>query len=209
MSKITPRVYIVEPYADSALKHVQQIRMLFHTWGWEVKKISPDDKTYYENSVLVVPDTGGLNACVSYCFTGGSLTPPHVAPQDQAIEWFRLKTLHYYVGKGIPILGLGHSSSLIFAEVVGGGLIFGSDGFSREAPNHKLPHVEDDEGFICTKPKMVCGGLDKTQPHAFGEELIVLADQLLKYHGKGGGHPASVKEPINPSLGSSGGKITL
>lgn len=201
------RVYIVDPYSDDLLRHVQQVRMLFFSWGWEVKKISPDDRSYHENCIVLLPDTGGLNACELYCLEGGTNLPPHVRPQDQGIEWFRLKTLHYYVQKGIPVLGLGYSSYLTFAEVLRGQLIFGPDGITREAAGEKLPYKEDTEGFKCFKPHKVCGGLDAIQPHLYGEELIVLADELLKYHGKGGRKTSNVLVPVPTSPNNRADKL--
>jgi len=192
------RLLLLEPYADETMKHVQEIRMLFINNGWEVQKLTPDCKTYHENSVLIIPDTGGLNGNASYCFNADSWMPPHVKPQDQGVEYFRLNRLLYYVQKHIPVIGLGYSAYVIFAEVLKGTLQFGPDGMSVGTSKIKA-HLET-ELFFCPQKHYVCGGMFAEKNQNYGEELIIFAEQMLKYGGQGG----NVKVPVpNPPSDTS------
>lgn len=175
------RLILLEPFRRETSAHVHYVRMLFLSNGWEVQKISPDQKTYHENGILLLPDSSGLNGCVSYCMDEDAWMPPNIPAQDQAVEFFRLNVLKYYINKGIPILGLGYSSLLTFAEVLGGKLIFGQDGMSRGAQKYKI--VDDDGVFYSTVPGKICAGFDQYAPFEYGEELVVTAEKLLSHHG--------------------------
>lgn len=167
--------------------------MLFLNFGWEVYKLTPDCKTYHENCVLIVPDTGGLNGNASYCFNEDSWMPPHVRPQDQGIEYFRLNRLLYYVQKNIPVIGLGYSAYLIFAEVLKGTLQFGSDGLSIGTSKIKASY--DEVAFQCPQKHYVCGGLFAERSKGYGEDLIVFAENMLKHGNSGGNAKVLVPNP--------------
>lgn len=194
-----PRILLLEPY--TRVKHVAKLRDMFFANGWQVQKISPDQKAYSEDSILIVPDTGGINSNVSYCGMEDLILPFNCPPQDQGVEYFRLNTLHYYINKKIPILGIGYSSYLIFAEVLGGKLFQGPDGISRAV----LPKIVDDEqGFLSSIPKKVCAGFDQqySKEVPFAEDLIILADKLLKLREGDGSNLVPVPVPKDNLPGS-------
>lgn len=194
-----PRVLLLEPY--TRVKHVAKLRDMFFANGWQVQKISPDQKTYCEDSILVIPDTGGINANVAYCVSEGLLLPFNCPPQDQAVEYFRLNTLMYYINKKTPILGIGMSSYLTFAEVLGGKLFQGPDGISRAV----MPKIVDDsQGFLSSIPKKICAGFDQlySKDVQYGEDLIILADKLLKLREGDGTTLVPVTVPKVPKSGS-------
>lgn len=84
----------------------------------KVRIITHDEQRWLEGCVLILPNTGGLNANISYCDKSMLFEPP----QCNRLEYFRLNHLYWYVNKGTPIVGLGHSSWLIFGEVLKGKL---------------------------------------------------------------------------------------
>ena len=129
--------------------------------------------------------------------------PPHVRPQDQGVEYFRLNRLQYYVQKNIPVIGLGYSAYVIFAEVLKGTLNFGSDGLSIGTSKIKANY--DVEQFFCPQKHYVCGGMFKERGLGYGEDLVVFAEQMLKYGGQGG----SIKVTIPNTPPDTSAKIIV
>lgn len=172
--EVVPRLLLMEPFGR--LKHVNKIRLLFLSHGWQVHKVSPDEKTYATNGVLLLPDTKGINANVSYFRTGGTACVPHIRPQDQAMEHHRLNSLAYYMQKGIGVMGLGTSAFLIFAEALQGNLSYGSEGLWFGASRLKLLDPPDNQTgkFFHDKPRV--GGIVE---YNINEELVIFAEQFL------------------------------
>lgn len=195
-----PRLLLPEPFGR--LKHVQKLRCLFLENGWEVKKVSIGEKTYHENAVLILPDTKGINATISYFQSGGTFTVPNIPPQDQAIEHFRLHQLQYFVHRKIGVLGLGTSAFLIFAEVLRGNLQYGRDGLWYGDSKTKLldPPGSDSQGrFFHDKP--LAAGLAE---YKYNEDLVLFAEKLLPK--KGGGELVKITVP-NPQPSPKGGDL--
>lgn len=120
-----PEVLILNPYGRQFLPQVYKLRMTFLEQDFKVRLLEKDDRPYTNYGAVLVPDTGGLNSTVGYCI--GNVCVP---PQDNAVEYWRLNTLQYFVNKQIPIAGIGMSAFLIFAEVLRGKLQYGPDGMS-------------------------------------------------------------------------------
>ena len=168
-----PKILIVEPFGGQYIQQIHQLRLLFNKNGWEVRKIEPYDRIYNPRAVLLIPDTGGLNCNMEYM-----LEMANTPPQDNGIEYFRTHTLHYYVKKNIPILGLGTSAYLTFAEVCSGKLLFGNDGLSCGASKKKTDVYNDH--FVGPN----CGGLFQ---FGLNEDLVLFAESLLPRNSPTGG----------------------
>jgi hypothetical protein len=163
--KNAQKAFIANPYGFHLAEHVYKIRMLFLRYGWQVQLLETETRTYHPNCVLIIPDTGGINTNVSYFKTPA----PGIPPQDQGIESFRLNSLHYWVNKKVPIIGLGYSAFLTFAEVCGGNLLCGSDGLSFM--HRKDVDIYETKFF----GKRAAGFVD----YQIDESLISLAESLL------------------------------
>jgi len=159
-----PKVFIVNPDSFLLAEHVHQLRMLFIVNGWQVQLLEHGTRTYHPRAVLIIPDTGGINTNVSY-FTSPA---PGIPPQDQGVERFRLHDFHYWVKKGVPILGLGYSAFLTFAEL-GGKLYCGSDGLGFI--QQKNVDIYHDKFFGKNSAGLVDYKVD--------ESIVVLAETLL------------------------------
>lgn len=165
--KNKPTVIIVDPIGDFLLNHVHCLRKLFQADGWDVVKIEPDRKYYSDKAVVLVPDTGGLNTTVQY-FISDAATPA-LAGQDNAIEYFRLNMLQWYVKKNMPILGIGTSAYLIFAELLRGKIMWGMDGLSYGHTSTEILQLEN--GILTPKTGCWTGPVD--------EDLCLFARTLL------------------------------
>ena len=159
-----PKVFIVNPDSFSLAHHVYQLRMLFMVNDWQVQLLEHDARTYHPKSVVLIPDTGGINTNVSYFRSSA----PGIPPQDQGIERFRLHSMQYWVNKKVPILGLGYSAFLTFAEL-GGTLYCGKDGLGF---NHKKGvDIYHDKFFAHNAAGLVNYEID--------ENIVLLAESLL------------------------------
>jgi hypothetical protein len=168
MLSTSKTLLLFEPSGSQYLTQVHQIKTLFQREEWYVEKLQPYTKIYNPNAVILIPDTAGLNVNMEYVKTK---FPPIFPPQDPGLEYFRLNFLHYYVKKKMPILGIGTSSFLIFAEVCKGNLIFGADGLSWGAT--KLPNVDTNTNNFVGP---YCGGLLN---FSINEDLCEFAEALL------------------------------
>jgi hypothetical protein len=165
-----PVLFLLEPL--KRIKHVAKLRDLFVSCGWEVRKISPEQKTFHPYSVLLVPDTKGINMNLSY-FKGNGGRPVFYRGQDNGVEYFRLNTLDYWVKKNTPILGLGTSAFVIFAEVLQGVIVTGYEGLSFGRTDSDL--LVNNENEFLSLPK--AGGKVNFN---LDEELVHFAESLLR-----------------------------
>lgn len=167
------RALVVLPY-DFGLKEAMSVARLFLSFpGWEVKFLTPTDKHVHPASVIILPNTGGIYPFASYFYGNVGVVPP----QDNAIEEFRLKTLHYYMQKGTGIFGLGSSAYLTFAEVLGGKLdvIPGSTSLVYAGDIHKKAYFEG-ETFYSQKPGALCAGMGN---YELNEDLVAFVEQVF------------------------------
>jgi len=135
-----------------------------------------------------------MNGCIGYFHDKDAWMPPNIPPQDQGVEWFRLNSLHHYVKREMPILGIGYSAYLIFAEVLGGRLSHGKDGMDIGTTTHKI--IREDGGFYSYEEGApVCAGLYESDPD--GEDIVATAERLLK-HGRMGGLLTTAPVPKKP-----------
>jgi hypothetical protein len=189
-ANIEKRLLIMQPYADCG---TLEIRNYFLDREWQVVTISPDQKHYHPKSVLLIPDTGGINANISY-FKRESKLPPNIPPQDQALEYFRVETLSWYMkkqdeGKGKNgILGIGMSAFLTFAEVLGGS-VYRKDG--EMCFGHTTTDSEVNERFFHNRQKRVAGLVSPTLG-----DIYNMATTLLK--GGDGEDAVPVMVPKSP-----------
>lgn len=187
---VEKRLLIVQPYADCG---TLEIRNFFLDREWQVVTISPDQKHYHPRSVLLLPDSGGINANISY-FKRESKLPPNIPPQDQALEYFRVETLSWYMkkqeeGKGRNgILGIGMSSFLTFAEVLGGS-VYRKDGEMRFG--HVTEDVEVYDSFFHHQKRRVAGIVKPSLV-----DIYNMANLLLK--GRDGEDAVPVMVPKSP-----------
>lgn len=184
----------MQPYIDCG---TISLRNFFLDNEWDVMFLSPDQKHFYQGgkSVLLLPDTGGINANVSYFMREGRL-PPDIPPQDQAMEYFRLNTLSWYLKKQeeqretIGVLGIGYSGFLIFAEALGGSLMKDK---SKLVYGHCEKDMDCNENYFHHVRNRIAGLLNPTH-----EEILRMANILVK-KSDGGGQLITVPVP-NPTL---------
>lgn len=157
------KAFILIP--PTATKQATDTADLFRRDGWQVQFIDESTRSYHPNAVVIIPDTKGLNVNVEYVKIKSFSFPP----QDQLVEAFRLNSLFYWVKKKTPVIGIGTSAYLTFAELCQGTLIFGPHGMSIGAS--KQPCVVEDAYFLGEK----CGGLWTYDE----DELLLLAAKLL------------------------------
>lgn len=152
---------------------VKTARLFLSYPDWEVKYLSPTDKHLHDASVVLLPDTKGIYPFTGY-FTGST---PTIKLQDAAVEEFRLKTLHYYVQKNIGIFGLGSSSYLTFAEVLGGKLDVepGSGRLVYAGDIHKKAFF-DGEKFYSQRAGALCAGMGEYQ---INEDLVAFVEEVF------------------------------
>lgn len=136
-----PTIFILNPYGQQFMGQVYKLRMKFLEEDFDVRLIEKNERPYTNYGAVLVPDTGGINSTVGYCL--GNVCVP---PQDNAIEYWRLNTLQYFVNKGIPIAGIGMSAFLIFAEVLRGKLQYGPDGMSFGSAKKEFEIIPN--GFV-------------------------------------------------------------
>jgi hypothetical protein len=127
----------------------------------------------HPSSVIILPDTGGIYPFASYFYGNVGV----VSPQDNFVEEFRLKTLHYYVQKGVGIFGLGTSAYVTFAEVLGGKLdvIPGTSNLMYAGDIHKKAYFEK-ETFHCQKKGQLCAGMGE---YTLGEDLVHFVEEVF------------------------------
>lgn len=182
---------VLLPYKEA---NALQIRNFFLDNEWEVVFIGPNQTHKHHRSVLLLPDTGGINANVSY-FLKESALPPNIPPQDQALEYFRLNTLTWYMRQQeqrnarVGILGIGYSAFLTFAECLGGSVYYRKSelhfGVNKDAES---TYVYDDH-FINAQ-KRIAGLVNPSL-----ENILAMANTLLK---GGGNDPVPVPVPSRP-----------
>lgn len=184
------RLIILQPYTDCK---TLAIRNFFLDNEWEVVFISPNQTHKHHRSVLLLPDSGGINANVSY-FLKESTLPPNIPPQDQALEFFRLNTLSWYMRQQeqaqakVGILGIGYSAFLTFAECLGGSVYYRKSELHFGVCNDKDTYIYDDH-FINSTRRIA--GL--TAPSL--ENILSMANTLLK---GGGSSTVPVTVPKAP-----------
>ena len=189
------KLIIVQPYCDV---DAISLRNFFLDAGWDVSIISPDEKHFHKRSVLLLPDTGGINANVSY-FTREAKLPPNVPTQDQAMEFFRLETLSWYLKKReqgtarIGVLGIGYSAFLTFAECLGGSLYKNED---KLVFGHTTAVVDIEHDWFHSKTHRVAG---LVQPPSMSH-ILKMAELLLK---GGDGSVVPVTVPNKPRLAAT------
>lgn len=170
------RLMIVVPYKECG---ILELRNYFLDNEWDVTFLAPNQKHSYQGgrSVLLLPDTGGINANTSY-FLKESALPPNVPSQDQALEYFRLNTLSWYrtkqeQGKGtIGILGIGCSAFLTFAELCKGSLF--KKGNSLEFGATPV-NMECNKDFFHDVPNRIAGLVNPDF-----EQILRMANLLVK-----------------------------
>lgn len=192
------RALIVMPFDAKAVSNaVACARLLSSFEDWEVKYLSPTDRHIHPASVVIIPDTGGLYPFASYFEAKSGC----VAPQDNAVEEFRLKTLHYYVQKGTGIFGLGASAYLTFAEVCGGKVtvVPGSGLLAYTGDIHKKAHF-DGETFFSQKQGTLCAGMGE---YNLNEDLVAFIEEVFFCPPP---EPVGVFELVNRNPSSPGDK---
>lgn len=171
------RILLFEPCGR--LKHVAKIRDLFLSFpDWEVRKIGPGDKhKSLDPSCVILPDTKGINGNHSAFHVGKHCVPPNVPPQDQYMQHFLLSVSNgagYYMHNNIGIAGIGHTAYAIFAELLGGKLMYGRDGISAAGNINEKAYWPDDEHFVATKP-LVAGYTGTT----LDEDFVVFIEKAF------------------------------
>ena len=185
------RIIVVAPYTK--IPKTNDIRLGFLAYpDWEVRLISPNERHYHQNAVLLIPDTHGLNTACDTFLRGENVLPAPCPAQDQAVEYFRLNTMQWYIDKNVPILGIGYSALLIFADICRGLLMWGPDGLCATGDLTVKSKVFWDGEFFVQKDPVLAGGLLQYSI----EEVVVAAEKLLTMSGSA---PVEVAAEIPPT----------
>lgn len=100
---------------------MERLRNAIVLYGYYVEILaSPNHKTH--GDLLVLLHTEGFNTLSSGAFFPHFPVVPPFKGADSWMDQFMSFTVGYYVNKGIPIVGIGHSALALWATVLGGKL---------------------------------------------------------------------------------------
>lgn len=100
---------------------MERLRTAIVLYGYHVEILaSPNHKTH--GDLLVLLHTDGFNTLSTGAFFPHFPVVPPFEGADSWMDQFMSFTVGYYVNKGIPIVGIGHSALALWATVLGGKL---------------------------------------------------------------------------------------